>query len=162
MVFCVGMWWICISWFDWTPWGQAPCLHLCNILSPEASPMTTDKRYSVCICWGIDTENSVFNNQRILNLNYPVKWIRWIFEKIWWKTYHQNNMSIDWINSKELRSRIRNKIFSMLVNKFIFLCLFCGWCMILCFSVQSNDDCSGTKKSWCEVSVCNTSPGYIL
>ena len=90
------------------------------------------------LCWGnaIEHSNISFDFQRVLNLNCPGRWI-WTNHIDIWKDVVKEASFPQTESKKELRTRIRNKIFALLVNNTsFFLGLFWGWCILLCFLVQ--------------------------
>lgn len=72
--------------------------------------------------WGnvIEHSNTSFNSQRVLNLNYPGRWI-WTNHIDIWKDVIKEASFPHTESKKELRTRIKNKIIALLVNKYIFL-----------------------------------------
>lgn len=72
--------------------------------------------------WGnaIEHSNTSFNSQRVLNLNCPGRWI-WTNHIDIWKDVIKEASFPQTESKKELRTRMRNKIIALLVNKYIFL-----------------------------------------
>lgn len=112
---------VCVSLVYWTPRGQAPGSHLLSILCPEARPTITVKR-----CSGNALRECYSTLKHIFQ--FPEGFESELSGKMdldksyrYLKRRDKRSIISTTESKKELRTRMRNKIIALLVNKYIFL-----------------------------------------